>query len=122
MIDHVTLNVGEYAAAKEFFSRSLAPLGYNVVKDFPEWKAVGLGQGGKPDFWLAEKQPVGNQHVAVAAPSRAAVDAFYQAALAAGAKDNGAPGIRADYHPAYYAAFVFDADGNNIEAVTHKPE
>ena len=122
MIDHVSLHVSNYETAKEFFSKALAPVGYAVIKDFPQWKAAGLGKDGKPDFWIGQKEPIGNNHVAIAADSRADVDAFYAAALAAGGKDNGAPGIRKDYHPSYYGAFVHDADGNNIEVVCHKPE
>ena len=122
MIDHVSLHVSNYEKSKEFFSQALAPVGYSVITDFPEWKAAGLGANGKPDFWIVQKEPVGNNHIALATDSHAIVDAFYKSALAAGAKDNGAPGIRKDYHPNYYGAFVLDPDGNNIEVVCHKPE
>jgi len=122
MLDHITLAVRDHAAAKRFFSEALRPLGYEVVMEFGGF--CGLGVKGKPDFWLAgedAEHPVGAQHVAFSAPDRKAVDAFHAAALRAGAKDNGAPGVRTDYHPTYYAAFVIDADGHNIEAVCHRP-
>ncbi len=122
MIDHISLHVSDYSKGKEFFAQALAPLGYTVIMDYPEWKTAGLGKDGKPDFWISEKQPIGNNHVAISAESRSVVDAFYAAALEAGGKDNGAPGIRKDYHPNYYGAFVFDPDNNNIEAVCHKAE
>jgi catechol 2,3-dioxygenase-like lactoylglutathione lyase family enzyme len=93
-----------------------------VQQDENDAKACGFGTGGKPDFWIGGEgglnKPV---HIAIAAKDRATVDAFYQAALAAGARDNGAPGIRAHYHPNYYGAFVLDPDGHNIEAVCHAP-
>ena len=118
--------MSDYARAKDFYLKVLAPLGYVLIMEataaqtesgFP---AAGFGEGGKPDFWIGGEgrleKPV---HVAIVAKTRAAVDAFYHAALAAGGKDNGAPGIRPHYHPNYYAAFVLDLDGHNIEAVCH---
>ena len=85
--------------------------------------AAGFGADGKPDFWIGGEGGLNKPlHVAILAGNRAAVDAFYHAAIAAGGRDNGAPGIRAHYHPNYYAAFVFDPDGHNIEAVCHAPE
>ena len=84
--------------------------------------ACGCGRGGKPDFWIGAEGGLARPiHVAIVVESRAEMDAFYQAALAAGGRDNGAPGIRAHYHPDYYAAFVLDPDGHNIKAVCHKP-
>lgn len=116
MIDHVTLHVSDYGKSKRFFEGALAPLGYSVIMEFGA--VAGLGAGGKPDFWIAQGdgKPI---HVALAGANRAAVDAFYHAATAAGGRDNGAPGLRPQYHPTYYGAFVFDPDGNNIEAVCH---
>ena len=122
MIDHITLHVSNYEQAKNFFLKVLAPVGYTLGMDFPEWKSAGFSGHGKTDFWISEKQPVGNQHVAFSADARMIVDQFYRTAIDAGARDNGAPGIRKDYHPNYYGAFVLDQDGNNIEAVCHKEE
>ena len=121
MIDHVTANVGDLGSAKDFYSKTLAPLGYKLAMEFPG--AAGFGNTeGRPDFWLGSSGERGATHVAFNAPNRAAVDAFFEAAVSAGGKDNGAPGVRGHYHENYYAAFVHDADGNNIEAVTHRPE
>jgi catechol 2,3-dioxygenase-like lactoylglutathione lyase family enzyme len=120
-LDHIGLTVTDFAAAKAFYGAALKPLGITLLMEFPG--AAGLGADGKPFFWLtggAKTTP--HVHIAFAAESRAKVDAFYKAAIAAGGKDNGPPGIRADYHPNYYGAFVLDADGHNIEAVCHKPE
>jgi catechol 2,3-dioxygenase-like lactoylglutathione lyase family enzyme len=127
-IDHTSLSVSDFSAAKAFYAAALKPLGIAVLMEFP--KAVtgsadiaGLGSNGKPFFWLAGAgKTTPRVHIAFAANSRAEVDAFYQAAIAAGGKDNGKPGIRAHYHPAYYGAFVLDADGHNVEAVCHRPE
>jgi catechol 2,3-dioxygenase-like lactoylglutathione lyase family enzyme len=120
MFDHVGLNVRNYAASRAFFEQALAPIGYRVVMAFDEWKAAGLGTGDKPAFWISEREPYGTgTHVAFACADRATVDAFHDAALAAGGIDNGAPGPREQYHPTYYGAFVHDLDGNNIEAVCH---
>ena len=122
MFDHVGLNVKDYAASRAFFEQALAPLGYRVVTAFDEWKAVGFGPDEKPTFWIAQREPPGTgTHVAFTSPDRATVDAFHDAALAAGGIDNGAPGLREQYHPTYYGAFVHDLDGNNIEAVCHSP-
>jgi predicted lactoylglutathione lyase len=92
--------------------------------EFPEGPGVaGFGARGKPDFWIdGSGKPSPKLHVAITAPNRAAVDAFYRAAIGAGGKDNGKPGLRPEYHATYYGAFVFDLDGHNIEAVTHVPE
>ena len=123
MFDHVGLNVKDYAASRAFFEQALSPLGWRVVMAFDEWKAAGFGTGDKPDFWISQREPHGTgTHVAFAAKDRATVDAFHEAALAAGGRDNGEPGIRELYHPTYYGAFVLDADGNNVEAVCHSAE
>jgi catechol 2,3-dioxygenase-like lactoylglutathione lyase family enzyme len=127
MIDHLGIEVGDLARARAFYLAALAPLGYEVVYDFeaPDGgKYCGLGAGGKPDFWLGATggQKATPVHIAFAAADRAQVRAFYDAAIKAGAADNGKPGLREHYHPHYYGAFVRDADGNNIEAVCHEPE
>jgi catechol 2,3-dioxygenase-like lactoylglutathione lyase family enzyme len=123
VFDHVGLNVRDYDASRAFYERALATLGYVIVMDFPEWKAVGFGRDGKPSLWISEREPAGTgTHVALTCADRATVDAFHDAALDAGGIDNGAPGVREQYHPTYYAAFVHDLDGNNIEAVCHAPE
>src|ERR1700730_8059637 len=119
MIDHVGLAVSDVAKSKSFFQSALAPLGYTVLMDFGE--AVGLGHG-RPDFWIGRSKSVVPAHIAFTAPDRATVKAFYDAAIAAGGRDNGAPGLRPQYHQNYYGAFIFDPDGNNIEAVCHQPE
>jgi catechol 2,3-dioxygenase-like lactoylglutathione lyase family enzyme len=125
MIDHIGFPVSDYARAKAFYTAALAPLDYGLImevaqEDRPGESAAGFGANGKPDFWIggegALNKPV---HIAIQAKDRATVDAFYKAALAAGGSDNGAPGIRAHYHPNYYGAFVLDPDGHNIEAVCH---
>jgi catechol 2,3-dioxygenase-like lactoylglutathione lyase family enzyme len=126
MLDHAGFPVSDYARSKAFYLQALAPLGYVLVmevqQDENDSPAAGFGVGGKPDFWIGGEgglqRPI---HIAIAAQNRAAVDAFYRAALAAGGKDNGAPGLRPHYHPNYYAAFVLDPDGHNIEAVCHTP-
>lgn len=120
MIDHLSLRVRELESCKQFYSAALTPLGYASVMEFPG--AMGLGVAGKPDFWLTQAEAAVATHVAFACKDRETVDAFYQAALAAGGKGHGAPGIRPDYHPNYYGAFVLDPEGNNIEAVCHKSE
>lgn len=122
MIDHISINVKDYGQAKELFSKMLAPLGYSVLMDMEEYKTVGLGDG-HPDLWIGEKkESTAGTHVAVVAKNKEQVDNFYKAALEAGAIDNGAPGYRVEYTPGYYAAFVHDFDGNNIEAVWMDPD
>jgi catechol 2,3-dioxygenase-like lactoylglutathione lyase family enzyme len=126
-LDHTSLSVSDYAAAKAFYTAALSPLGISVQmevsKEVAGFDAAGYGTAGKPFFWLAGGgRTTPHVHLAFGADSRAEVDAFYKAAIAAGGKDNGAPGIRAHYHPNYYGAFVLDADGHNIEAVCHKAE
>lgn len=121
MLDHVGIAVSDYARAKAFYTAVLAPLGYGLVMETSEADAAGFGPKSKPIFWIGKGKPADSPvHVAFAAENRAAVDAFYKAALGAGAKDNGPPGIRAHYHPDYYGAFVLGPDGANVEAVCHK--
>jgi catechol 2,3-dioxygenase-like lactoylglutathione lyase family enzyme len=118
MIDHTGVAVSDMARSRTFYAAALAPLGYALLMDFGE--AAGFGVKPKPDFWLGQGKPgEPRSHVAFRAESRAQVDAFHRAALAAGGRDNGAPGLRTHYHPNYYGAFVLDPDGHNIEAVCH---
>lgn len=123
-IDHMGFGVGDYPAARRFYEAALGPLGIAVVLEGGE-HGCGLGRNGKPDIWLAPggapKTSGGDLHLAFSAERREQVDAFHAAALAAGGRDNGPPGLRPQYHPDYYAAFVHDADGNNLEAVCHSP-
>lgn len=120
MLDHLTLTVRDISRSKSFYTRALAPLGYAVRMEFEGM--AGMGPVGKPAFWLKQGDPPSQpMHIAFVAADRPGVDAFHAAALAAGAADNGAPGLRPDYHPSYYAAFVFDPDGHPIEAVCHRP-
>ena len=121
MIDHVTANVSDFDRAKGFYVQSLAPLGYSIQMEFEGAAGFGTGEG-IPDFWISSSPERGATHVAIGAKDRAAVDAFYEAATAAGGKDNGAPGLRPHYHDNYYATYVHDPDGNNLEAVCHRPE
>jgi catechol 2,3-dioxygenase-like lactoylglutathione lyase family enzyme len=127
MIDHIGFPVSDYQSAKAFYLEALAPLGYGLVmevtqEEHADAQAAGFGANGKPDFWIGGEGGLNRpMHVAIQANDRATVDAFYKAAIAAGGHDNGAPGIRAHYHPNYYGAFVLDPDGHNIEAVCHAP-
>jgi catechol 2,3-dioxygenase-like lactoylglutathione lyase family enzyme len=120
VIDHVGINVSDIEASKRFYEAALAPLGYVKIADFGE--AVGFGQPGKPDFWLETRGTPGTTHIAILSPDRATVHAFHEAALAAGGKDNGAPGPRPQYHETYYGGYVLDPDGHNVEAVCHAPD
>jgi catechol 2,3-dioxygenase-like lactoylglutathione lyase family enzyme len=121
VFDHVGLNVSDYEVSKQFYEQALAPLGYSVQLELAEWKTAGLGaEGVASDFWIGEREPLAmGMHVAFQAPDHATVDAFHAAGVAAGGTDNGPPGIREQYHPTYYGAYVLDPDGNNIEAVCH---
>ncbi len=136
MIDHLGVSVADLARSTEFYLKALEPLSYGIVMEVSAEQtghgaALGFGvpggnpedfQSGKPSFWIGGEGGVSPPvHVAFVARTRAAVDAFYRAALAAGGKDNGAPGLRPHYHANYYGAFVLDPDGNNIEAVCHAP-
>jgi catechol 2,3-dioxygenase-like lactoylglutathione lyase family enzyme len=122
-IDHISLSVADYEKAKAFYAAALAPMRISVMMEFPMdggSSVAGLGADGKPFLWISDggktAQPA---HIAIRAEDEAQVDAFYAAAMAAGGTDNGAPGPRPHYHQNYYAAFVLDPDGNNIEAVIH---
>jgi catechol 2,3-dioxygenase-like lactoylglutathione lyase family enzyme len=127
LIDHVTLMVSDYARSKAFYEKALAPLGVKPIMEFG--KVCGFGRDGKPDFWIGEGpttfqtpeqvKTITPTHLAFAARTRDEVDAFYAAALAAGGRDFGKPGLREIYHPHYYGAFVLDPDGHNVEAVIH---
>jgi catechol 2,3-dioxygenase-like lactoylglutathione lyase family enzyme len=126
MIDHIGFPVADYARSKAFYLKALAPLGYALImevqQDQHDSPAAGFGAAGKPDFWIGGEGGLNRpMHVALGAKDRAAVDAFHRAALDAGGKDNGAPGLRPHYHPDYYGAFVLDPDGHNVEAVCHAP-
>ena len=128
MIDHIGITVSNIQVSKQFFTKALEPIGYSVVMEVSAEQtghiaAAGFGVPPKPDFWIAggtaNVPPV---HVAFRVSSRALVMAFHEAAIAAGGRDNGAPGLRPHYHSNYYGAFVLDPDGHNIEAVCHGPE
>ena len=127
MLDHIGIKVTDIAKAKAFYDKALAPLGVGVVmevsaEESPEGAFIGYGEGFKPYFWVNEQERATELvHVAFATDARAKVDAFYKAAMAAGGRDNGPPGVREHYHPTYYGAFVLDPDGHNIEAVCHAP-
>ncbi len=120
MIDHTTVHVHDIEESKKFYLAALAPLNYELVMDFPDMKAAGLGIGQKMDTWLHGHGCEQIIHIAWQANSREQVDAFYEAAIAAGGTDNGKPGVREMYHPNYYAAFITDPNGHNIEVVCHR--
>lgn len=120
MIDHVSLSVASFAKALSFYMAALAPLGYLPQYVDESAKSAGFGRKGEPRLWIAEGTPVAKIHIALTSPSREAVAGFHTAALHAGGRDNGKPGPRPDYGTNYYAAFVFDPDGNNLEAVTYE--
>ena len=119
MLDHVVVPVSDYARSKRFYEAALGPLGYEPLMEF-EGKSGGFGREGKPDFWIREGDRTAPVHVAFAG-DRESVHAFYEAALGAGGSDNGEPGVRPHYHEHYYAAYVRDPDGNNVEVVSHRP-
>jgi catechol 2,3-dioxygenase-like lactoylglutathione lyase family enzyme len=121
ILDHVTLRVRDVPRSRAFYAIALAPLGISVLME--NQGSVGFGMGRRPQFWLGPGDAQsGPAHVAFVAANRAQVRAFHEAALAAGGKDNGAPGLRPQYHANYYGAFVLDPDGNNAEAVCRLPE
>ncbi len=127
MIDHFGIPVKDYATAKAFYEKALAPLGSKMLMEVPREHTGGRGVCGfgaeQPQFWISDCTHTNQHiHIAFAAKSREAVDAFHAAAMAAGATDNGKPGLRPHYHEHYYGGFVIDADGNNVEAVCHMPE
>lgn len=126
MLDHVGFSVADLETARRFYQKALAPLGimliYNISAEQTDGEAyLGFGEDQKPYFWIGTGKFKGRVHVAFLAKSRETVDQFYDAAIEAGGKDNGAPGLRPHYHQHYYGAFVLDPEGNNIEAVCHSP-
>ena len=126
MLDHIGIGISDLARAKSFYDKALAPLGVTLIMEVTAEQTgseagAGYGSNGKPYFWIGGGA-VARAHVAFVAETRAMVDDFYKAALAAGGTDNGGPGLRPYYHPNYYGAFVLDPDGHNIEAVCHLPE
>lgn len=121
MIDHISLHVSDVEKAKKFYSETLAPLGYEIIKEMPEWNLFGIGVQGKADLWVQGDGAGKSTHIAYVAPDKETVQKCYDAGLAAGGVDNGAPGYRKEYSPGYYAAFVHDQDGHNIEFVFHDP-
>jgi len=122
IIDHIGLFVKDYEVSKAFYLEALAPLGISLVAEVEAaYTWAGMGKNNKPEFWFGPGKEVVGHHVAFLAENRDQVDAFYQAAINAGGKDNGEPGIREIYHPDYYGAFVLDPNGHNIEAVCHQP-
>lgn len=125
VIDHLGFGVRDYPRAKAFYEAALRPLGMTLLMEVASnsagQPACGFGREGRPEFWIAGDHPATGLHIALVADDRETVEAFHAAALAAGGKDNGAPGLRLPYGPNYYAAFVWDLDGNNIEAVCHEP-
>ena len=118
MIEHTGVQIKNVSKSKAFYEAALAPLGYKVNMDFED--AAGFKEGGHTSFWIMAVQKPAKTHIAFRAKSRKAVQDFYKAAQKAGGKDNGKPGLRKSYSPDYYAAFVYDLDGNNIEAVCFK--
>jgi len=136
MLDHVSIRVTDYERSKKFYQAALAPLGYTLAMERSE--GAGFRSRHVPDFWVKQGKPVSAAghvephelagcggaavHVAFAAEDRAAVAAFHRGAIAAGGRDNGAPGLRPEYHANYYGAFVLDPDGYNVEAVCHDQE
>ncbi|MGE4371920.1 MAG: VOC family protein [Xanthobacter sp.] len=127
MLDHIGLCVSDLERARDFYLTALAPLGSTIAMEVSAAETgdkahIGFGPTGKPQFWISEGKVAAPVHVGFSSATRAQVDAFHKAALAAGGRDNGAPGLRPHYHLDYYAAFVLDPDGHNIEAVCHRPE
>ena len=126
MIDHTGVLVTDFKKSKKFYSEALKPIGYQLLLEFPSsttgsTNVAGFGEPSKPDFWIAEGKPNDPRvHVAFRVGKRSLVDAFHQAALAAGGKDHGPPGLRPQYHANYYGAFILDPDGHNIEVVCHE--
>jgi catechol 2,3-dioxygenase-like lactoylglutathione lyase family enzyme len=125
ILDHVGYSVGDLDKSASFYDTALAPLGIKRASEFeyPGGKVIGYGAAGRPQFWINSGEALRDHvHLAFAAKDRAGVDAFYQAAMANGGRDNGGPGLRPEYHENYYGAFVLDPDGHNVEAVCHAPE
>jgi predicted lactoylglutathione lyase len=121
MIDHTGFHVNDIEKSKAFYDKALAPLGYTMLSEFPEWKVAGYGAGNKSDLWIVGDGMKQEEHVAFTAMDKETVEKFHTAGVEAGGTDNGAPGYRKDYAPGYYAAFVKDPDGHNIEVVFHDP-
>jgi catechol 2,3-dioxygenase-like lactoylglutathione lyase family enzyme len=125
MIDHIGIAVSDIAKSIAFYTKALAPLGYEKIMDFEipggGGRVAGFGVKGKPDLWLATGDVKQHMHVAFRADGRETVRKFYEAAMSAGGKDNGAPGVRPHYHEHYYGSFVHDPDGHNVEACCHEP-
>ena len=124
MIDHIGIAVSDIEKSIAFYTKALAPLGYELLRkfDIPSGgRVAGFGVAGKPDFWIAAGEVKQHLHVAFRATGRAKVREFYDAAMAAGGKDNGPPGVRPHYHEHYYGGFVYDPDGHNVEACCHEP-
>jgi catechol 2,3-dioxygenase-like lactoylglutathione lyase family enzyme len=125
MIDHTGVSISDPKKSRHFYEQALAPLGYKMIMEIPTEHTggrvvLGFGVPPKPDFWMAQGEPQKpHVHIAFSAATKQMVDAFYEAAMAAGGRDNGPPGPRPHYHPGYYGAFVLDPDGHNIEAVCH---
>jgi catechol 2,3-dioxygenase-like lactoylglutathione lyase family enzyme len=120
VIDHIGVGVRDFEESVEFYTRALTPLGFERVAYIDaDNRAAGFGVHGRDEFWIHEGRPIGRSHIAFDADSQEAVDAFYAAALEAGGRDNGAPGLRPAYSDTYYAGYVLDPNGNNIEAVFH---
>ena len=118
-IDHIGIAVSDYARSKDFYAQCLAPLGLELIIEIDGW--AGFGRDHKAELWFgADKQAHKPMHIAFVAEDRDSVDRFHQAGIVAGARSNGTPGLRTLYHPHYYAAFLVDPDGHNIEAVCHK--
>src|SRR4051794_35123105 len=124
MLDHIGVAISDIRRSEAFYTAALQPLGISKLYEYGPEKtdsggtAIGFGKDMMPFFWIGDHEQVGEgTHIAFTAPGRAAVDDFYQAAIAAGGRDNGAPGLRPKYHPNYYGAFVLDPDGVNVEAV-----
>ena len=126
MIDHTGVLVSDFEKSKKFYSAALKPIGYQLLLEFPasvtgSTNVAGFGEPPKPDFWIGQGKPNDPRvHIAFQVGKRSLVDAFHQAAVVAGGKDHGAPGLRPQYHPNYYGAFVLDPDGHNIEVVCHE--
>jgi catechol 2,3-dioxygenase-like lactoylglutathione lyase family enzyme len=123
MIDHLSVVVSDYARSKAFYLQALAPAGHSRLTELRATSTAGFCHADGSDFWISQGDAINPPiHLAFRVSSRAAVDAFYKAAIAAGGRDNGAPGLRPHYHANYYGAFVLDPDGHNIEAVCHEAE
>ena len=121
MFDHVKFGVSDFAASKAFYAKALAPLGVKIIAEGEPSYGIEMSAGGISSLCLFQtSEKPAHLHIAFIAETRAQVDAFYRAALDAGAKDNGPPGLRPKYHANYYAAFVLDPDGHNIELVCHE--